>query len=147
LRAVSIAMLRMEIAGHGKATLDPYAFVPAGLYGASNRPLENGIERGVAIPRTGESHVGFRDLDFGDFGADTFELPLFIMENEPLPFEVWEGMPNECGRKIADFTYTLGSVWGGISNRRLYASQTAEGHHHAVFRLPPYGAHQRISIL
>ena len=109
--AASIAMLRVEIAGKGRATLDPYAFVPAGLYGASNRPLETGIERGVATPRTGESHVGFRDLDFGDFGADTFELPLFIMENDPLPFEVWEGMPGEGGQKLADFTYELGSVW------------------------------------
>ncbi|MBN1776535.1 MAG: DUF4982 domain-containing protein [Clostridiales bacterium] len=106
-----ISMLRAEISGHGTATLDPYAFVAGGLFNRSNQPLNSGIDHGVATAKSGASHVGFADLDFGDFGADTFELPLFPLQNEPFSFEVWEGMPSEGGEKLADFDYSLGSVW------------------------------------
>ena len=106
-----ISALRIEIAGLGAVKLDPYAFVAGGLHSLSNRPLDSGNERGVATLKTGESHVGFENLDFGEFGADTFELPLFIMENEPVSFDVWEGMPLSGGRKLAEYTYDLGSVW------------------------------------
>lgn len=106
-----ISMLKLEITGLGTAYLDPYAFVSGGLYTSSNLPMDNGNERGLATQRKGESHVGFENLDFGAFGADTFELPLFIMQNEPEPFEVWEGMPLKGGKKLADFVYDLGSEW------------------------------------
>jgi len=109
--AAFISRLRVEIAGLGAANLDPYAFVAGGLYNRSNRPLDNGNERGVATLRTGESHIGFQNLDFGAFGSDTFDLPVFAMESDPVPFEVWEGMPGEGGEKLADFVYDLGSVW------------------------------------
>jgi beta-galactosidase len=106
-----ISMLRVDIAGLGKVTLDPYAFVEGGLYSSSNQALGSGIERGVATAKSGESHVGFENLDFGDFGADTFELPLFAMDSEPFAFEVWEGMPLAGGVKLAEFAYGLGSIW------------------------------------
>ncbi|HPJ02405.1 MAG TPA: glycoside hydrolase family 2 TIM barrel-domain containing protein [Candidatus Limiplasma sp.] len=106
-----ISMLKVEVTGHGAVKLDPYTFISAGLYTLSNEPMDNGNERGISTLRTGESHVGFANLDFGAFGADTFELPLFVMENEPLPFAIWEGMPQEGGRKLADYVYDLGSQW------------------------------------
>ncbi len=106
-----ISMLKIEITGRGEAMLDPYSLVSGGLYSSSNLPLNGGIERGVETLKAGESHVGFANLDFGAFGADTFKLPLFIMENEPVPFEVWEGMPLEGGQKLADFVYDLGMEW------------------------------------
>ena len=106
-----ISLLRVDFTGLGAVYLDPYTFVAGGLYNASNQPLDNGNERGVATVHTGDSHVGFRNLDFGAIGADTFELPLFVLENEPVPFEVWEGMPAEGGEKLATFLYDLGSVW------------------------------------
>jgi len=109
--AAFISLTRIDISGHGEVYLNPYDFITGGLYNLSNQPLGNGNERGVATLRTGESHVGFANLDFGDYGADTFELPLFAMENEPLSFEVWEGMPLGGGRKLADFDYRLGSIW------------------------------------
>jgi beta-galactosidase len=109
--AAFLSKLRVEIAGLGRVNLDPYAFVAGGLYSRSNRPLENGNEHGVATLKTGESHVGFQNLDFGAFGSDTFDLPVFAMESDPVPFEVWEGMPGEGGEKLADFVYGLGSIW------------------------------------
>ena len=106
-----ISMLKIEITGRGAALLDPYTFISGGLYSNSNLPMNGGNERGVETLKTGESHVGFANLDFGAVGADTFELPLFIMEDELVPFEVWEGMPLEGGSKLADFVYGLGSEW------------------------------------
>lgn len=106
-----ISQIEVEITGHGKPFLDPYAFVSGGLYNASNVPLTNGNERGVATLRDGESHVGFRDLNFGDFGADTLILPLFPLDKEPFSFEIWEGMPLMGGKKLCVAVYDRGSVW------------------------------------
>ena len=109
--AAFVSLLRVDISGLGKVNLDPYTFVTGGLYNCSNHSLDNGNERGVATLRYEESHIGFANLDFGTYGADTFELPLFPLESEPFSFEVWEGMPLEGGHKLAEFDYTLGSVW------------------------------------
>ncbi len=88
------------ISGVGESFLDPYAFLSAGLYNAANVPLTNGNERGVATLRDGESHVGFRGLDFGAYGSDEMTLPLFPLDKAPFPFEIWEGMPAEGGEKL-----------------------------------------------
>ena len=98
--------------------------------------MDNGNERGVATLKTGESHVGFQNLDFGDFGSDTFDLPLFAMENEPVPFEVWEGMPLGGGVKLADFAYGLGSIWAVYQTAVYTPAQTAERRYDALLRVP-----------
>jgi beta-galactosidase len=109
--AAFISALAFTITGYGRPFLDPYGFVSGGLYNDSNVELTNGNERGVATLRDGESHVGFRDLDFGDYGSDEITLPLFPLGKEPFTFEVWEGMPLSGGVKICDLSYDLGSVW------------------------------------
>jgi beta-galactosidase len=65
-----ISAILFSITGFGKPFLDPYSFVSGGLYNTSNVELTNGNERGVATLRDGESHVGFRDLDFGEGHVD-----------------------------------------------------------------------------
>lgn len=109
--AAFISALPFTIAGKGRKFLDPYGFVSGGLYSKSNVELTNGNERGVATLRDGESHVGFQSLDFGAYGSDELTVSLFPLEKDPFVFEVWEGMPLEGGEKIADLSYTLGSVW------------------------------------
>lgn len=105
------SQLEIDITGMGKPFLDPYSFVSGGLYNCSNVELTNGNERGVATLRDGESHVGFKDLDFGDYGSDELTLPLFPLDSEPFAFEIWEGMPLENGTRICTATYDKGSVW------------------------------------
>jgi beta-galactosidase len=95
----------------GTPFLDPYAFVAGGLYNASNVELTNGNERGVATLRDGESHVGFRGLDFGPYGSDELILPLFPLDKEPFTFEIWEGLPLEGGERLCTVLYDKGSVW------------------------------------
>ena len=106
-----ISQQRISITGIGKAFIDPYEFVSAGLYNSSNVELTNGNERGVATLRHGESHLGFKDVDFGDYGSDEITLPLFPLEKEPFTFEIWEGMPLENGDRLCTVTYDKGSVW------------------------------------
>lgn len=101
----------INITGMGKAFLDPYGFVSAGLYNCSNAELTNGNERGIATLRSGESHVGFKDVDFGDYGSDEITLPLFPLGKEPFNFEIWEGMPSEGGELLCTAAYDKGSVW------------------------------------
>ncbi len=109
--AAFISTIQFNITGLGKPLLDPYSFVSGGLYSASNMELTNGNERGVATLRDGESHVGFRDLDFGDYGSDEITLSLFPLDKNPFLFELWEGMPLEGGEKICELCYDLGSIW------------------------------------
>ncbi len=109
--AAFISALGFTLSGFGKPFLNPYGFVSGGLSNASNVALANGNERGVATLRDGETHVGFRDLDFGAYGSDEITLPLFPLEKDPFFFEAWEGMPLESGTKICDLRYDLGSVW------------------------------------
>ena len=106
-----ISYLDFNIAGLGKAYLNPYELVAGGLYNRSNVPMTNGNERGVATLRDGVSHVGFADLDFGEVGADTIHLPIFAMAPEPFSFEIWEGMPNDGAQLLLTPTYTSGTQW------------------------------------
>ena len=106
-----IAQLPLTVTGLGKPFGNPYQFVAGGLYTASNTPLTNGNERGVATLRDGESHVGFRDLDFGATGADSLTLWLFPLEKTPFTFEIWQGMPGEGGERLCAPRYNKGSVW------------------------------------
>lgn len=122
-----ISLCRLEISGMGKPFLDPYAFVSAGLYAYSNVELTNGNDRGVATLRDGESHVGFRDVDFGDFGSDELTLPLFPLQKEPFDFEIWEGMPLEGGELLTVAHYDRGSVWNTYQDVTYRLSRRLRG--------------------
>ncbi len=106
-----ISMVTLHIQGLGKPFINPYEFVSGGLYNTSNVELTNGNERGVATLRDGESHVGFKDLDFGDYGSDEITLPLFPLSKDPFTFEIWEGMPLEGGELLSTIHYDKGSIW------------------------------------
>lgn len=124
-----ISQFPITITGMGKPFLDPYSFVSGGLCGKSNVELTNGNERGVATLRGCESHVGFADLDFGEYGSDEITLPLFPLESDPFPIEIWEGMPPE-GEHICTVTYDKGSIWNTYQEvtyklpRRLFGVTT-----------------------
>lgn len=117
--AAFISYLPIEITGMGKPLLDPYGFISAGLSDLRNAEFGVGNERGVATLDSGESHVGFGNLDFGGSGSDEIEISLYSLSKEPFNFEVWEGMP-EGGVKLGEYEYALGSVWN------TYQSLTAK---------------------
>lgn len=107
-----ISQLDFVAEGLGKPFLNPYEFVSAGLYNWSAGEVSNGNEKGIASARDGVTKVGFRDIDFGSFGADEITLPIFALDSEAHKIELWEGMPGEEGsEKITDLIYQKPSQW------------------------------------
>jgi beta-galactosidase len=114
-----ISQMEFSITGLGERNLNPYQFISGGLYNASNRELTNGNDRGVATLRDGESHVGFKGIDFGEYGSDEITIPIFALGSEEYPLQIWEGMPEEEGSEmLADVIYQKEMIWN------VYQEQT-----------------------
>ena len=127
-QAVIISELEFEATGLGNVNLDAYDFIPGGLYSASNCELSNGHERGVLTSVDVESHIGFRNVDFGQFGSDEVTLPIFYNSSEPLPIEIWEGMPGEEGSELIDKVhYQAAAKWSVYQENTFKLSRRLKG--------------------
>lgn len=123
-----ISQLRLTAQGHGKRCLNPYGFISGGLYTDSNTELNNGNERGVATPPTGESQIRFANVDFGEYGSDVVTLPLFSLTKDPFPVEIWEGVPGEKGAEhICTVTYNRGSVFNSYLKQTFLLPKRLQG--------------------
>lgn len=106
------SQMEFHMTGLGQATLDPYEFVSAGNHGPASRNLTNGNERGMATARDGESRICFDNVDFGSYGSDELTLPIFALDGEEFPIEIWEGIPGEQhAEMLAKVTYRKPSRW------------------------------------
>lgn len=106
------SQMEIQITGMGTASLNPYEFISAGLHSYGSDNLTNGNERGVATARDGKSVIGFGRLDFGDFGSDEIILPIFSLDGEEFPIEIWEGIPGEANAALlTTVTYQKPSIW------------------------------------
>lgn len=106
------SQLEVEITGLGEALLDPYGFISASVYTYSNGALTNGNDRGMATSRDGESHMGFDGIDFGEYGSDEITLPIFCLDSEKLPIEIWQGIPGKEDAQLIDTViYQKPSKW------------------------------------
>jgi len=85
---------------------------PAGFTITPKGSVTPGNERGVATDRDGETHVGYRDLDFGPYGSDEITIPIFALSDDPYTIQIWEGMPGEKGSELLnEVVYQKPSVW------------------------------------
>jgi len=101
-----ISMLDFKVSGMGKAFLNPYKFISGSLYSRSIGEVGNGFERGVSAARDGETIIIFDNIYFGDYGSDTITMPLFCFGSEPVPIQIWEGVPGkEESYLVADVIY------------------------------------------
>ncbi len=106
-----ISMLEYRAEGLGVRNLNPYEFLSASLFSATGGQIGNGNERGISTQRDGLSWVAYDNLDFGEFGSDEVEIPVFSFGGAT-PFTFWEGIPHaEGSRIIGTKDYTLPSVW------------------------------------
>ncbi len=106
------SQMEISITGIGSASLNPYAFVSAGLYSYGSDNLTNGNERGIATARDGRSVISFEHLDFGDFGSDELVLPVFSLDHEEFPIEIWEGIPDRTNAALlTTVLYGKPSIW------------------------------------
>ena len=106
-----ISVLEFKAEGLGVRNLNPYEFLSASLFSATGGQIGNGNERGISTQRDGISWVAYDNLDFGEFGSDEVEIPVFSFGGAT-PFTFWEGIPHaEGSRIIGTKDYTLPSVW------------------------------------
>lgn len=89
------SLLEMDIQNLGQAYINPYEFVSAAYHSDKSSNLTNGNERGMATSRDGESIICFEKIDFGQYGSNEINLPIFSLDNEQFPIEIWEGTPGD----------------------------------------------------
>ncbi len=105
-----ISALPLSAEGLGAATVDPYEFVTGGLYTVSSENAGNGIERGAEFAGDG-CWFGFENVDFGSTGSDTVTVPIYANCTTPVNIRFWDGVPNEGGEIIGEFTYHETPKW------------------------------------
>ena len=106
-----ISVLEYRAEGLGVRNLNPYEFLSASLCSATGGQIGNGNERGISTQRDGVSWVAYENLDFGSFGSDEVEIPVFSFDSLT-PFTFWEGIPHAKGSHIIGTKdYTLPRVW------------------------------------
>lgn len=107
-----ISEIEVTAVGLGTAYKDPYDFISGALFDNSLGDVTSGNERGIATSRDGVTQVGFHQIDFGKYGADTINLPLFSLTDAEYPLEIWEGTPQEAGSTmLAEEFYQKKSIW------------------------------------
>lgn len=107
-----ISHLEYKITGLGTAYKDPYSFVSGGLFDYNKGAVATGNERAVAPGDDVETHIGFRNIDFGPFGSDTLTIPGYGLSSDPYELQIWEGMPGEEGSELlADTVYHRSYSW------------------------------------
>lgn len=89
-----VSDLEFKVTGMGEMLVNPYQLVSAGLYSWGNKEFHSGLQGGLC---TGDApnYIGFRNIDFGEFGSDEIILPIFHLSNERTPITVWRGIPGE----------------------------------------------------
>jgi beta-galactosidase len=107
-----ISELEFEISGMGAVTVNPYELIDAALYNVSNYELDNGLMGGINTRDGVTNIIGFRGFDFGDYGSDEVTLPICFWSNDPIPVEIWEGVPGEPGAaQLLAATYQADWIW------------------------------------
>ncbi len=106
-----ISQMEITVTGMGKAGLNPYEFVSAGLYDFSAGQVGAGNEQGIAFARDEWSMVGFRNVEFGAAGSNRLTLPIFALNSERYDVEMYLGDPREGGRLLTKLAYQKPSVW------------------------------------
>lgn len=111
-KTVLISHIEYRAEGLGRAYLDPYGFVSAGLYTDTIGEITSGNEKGIATSRDGKSGVVFAGVDFGEYGSDEITLPVFALSGDEYPIEIWLGRPGEEESRLLDTViYQKPSIW------------------------------------
>lgn len=107
-----LSQLEFSADGLGEAYLDPYGFIAGALYNCHKGDIGGFSEKSVASAQEGISEIGYRGIDFGEYGSDEITLPIFAMSDEPHYLQIWEGMPDDEGSELlADVVYQMPSTW------------------------------------
>lgn len=107
-----LSQLEFTADGLGEAYLDPYGFIAGALYNCHKGDIGGFSEKSVASAQEGVSEIGYRGVDFGEYGSDEITLPIFAQSGDPHYLQIWEGMPEDEGSELlADVVYQMPSTW------------------------------------
>ncbi|MBO4507949.1 MAG: DUF4982 domain-containing protein [Spirochaetaceae bacterium] len=104
----AVSELEFSISGMGSGTLNPYQLISACEYSAALNEPKQSFQGGVYVPAE-RNWLLFENLDFGSDGSDEFSIPIFSFDAS-LPLELWEGNPDNGGKKLMAFEY-LAASW------------------------------------
>lgn len=102
--------LALKGEGIGNAVIDPYSFVPGGLFSVDSGNAGNGIEHGAGF-QGDNCWFGFENVDFGPVGSDTVTVPVYSLGTLPVNLKFYDGIPGEGGELIGDFMYHKPPKW------------------------------------
>ena len=69
-----------------------------------------------------------RDIDFGDIGSDEITIPIFALNSEEYPLQIWEGVPGEKESiLLADVVYQKPSLWNEYQPETYKLSKRLKG--------------------
>ena len=123
-----ISQLEYKVEGLGPAYLDPYGFISASLYTGVIGEVGNGNEKGIATSRDGETTVTWSGMDFGPVGSDEITIPIFALDGNEYPIEIWEGVPGEEGAELlAKEIYCKPSIWNVYQPATYHLSHRMKG--------------------
>ena len=123
-----LSVLPFTAAGLGAAFIDPYEFVPGGLYSRASENICSGVNRGVGFAFGGTSWAAFDNVDFGDVGTDTVTVSIWANTLDPVRLWVWDGIPGE-GELIGDFVYHKTPEWMVFMPETYQLSRKLRGVH------------------
>ena len=126
-----ISVIKLTGEGIGAATFDPYELVLGGLFTVSSGNIGNGIKHGASF--SGErGWFGFENVDFGKTGSDTVTVPIFANTASPVGIKFYDGIPDEGGELIGDFSYHKKSIWLTYIPETYKLSKVLKGIHTIV---------------
>ena len=105
-----LTALQFDAEDLGEASFNPYDFVVGGLYTVCSPGIGNGIERGAGFEQEG-AWFGFENTDFGNMGSDTVTVPIYANMTTPVQIKFYDGIPDQGGELIGDFTYHEPPEW------------------------------------
>lgn len=119
-----ISSLELRSECLGRATVDPYAFVNAIRYDASNQKPTLSFDGG-AFTADEPTWVRYDNVDFGDYGSDAITIPIFSF-SDAVPIEVWEGTPGE-GELLFRGQYEAKSIYNTYQSNTFKLSKRLRG--------------------
>lgn len=123
-----ISQLEFKVTGLGTAYKNPYSFISGGLYDYNKGDIATGNEKGVAPANDTETHIGFRNIDFGPFGSDTVTIPGYGLSSNAYKLQIWEGIPGEDGSVlVADTYYQKPYEWSTYKEETYRLSKRLRG--------------------
>lgn len=119
-----ISSLTLRSVGLGRATVNPYEFVNAIRFDASNQKPTLSFDGG-AFTADEPTWVRYDNVDFGDYGSDTVTIPLFSF-SDVVPIEIWEGTPDE-GELLFSGQYEAKSIYNTYQANEFKLSKRLRG--------------------